>query len=214
MSRRSGNTYVFAVSLVLGLCVLWFSFEYELHRFLASSQTKQPPDCLDCLDNLKSDHSRLRHTPTLRLLLLKPSIYFGAASLAPTLALSGPHRVIDSVTIRSGKAAVIKLAYVRGIGAQDICMSQKRRRFACGLMARASLQNLISTAQIICQPVFYGGEDIRFSCRLDDGTDLAKHQVKSGFAVPDSFGLSAFAKVAKEARKKEFGVWQGDWETQ
>lgn len=144
--------------------------------------------------------------------------YFDRPSSTPRKALknvsranlSGPYSVTNSATIMSGGIAY-RLAFVEKLERDDVCANSSGRRFSCGLMGRASLQNLIRDQEILCNPVFYPEEQTpRYQCMFGD-TDLSRHQIAAGYAMPDALGLRFYSQDLTDARLALAGAWDGNW---
>jgi len=130
--------------------------------------------------------------------------------LAPQIVLSGPYNVTDSVTL-AVHGTSYRLAYAKGLKRDDVCMNAEARRFPCGLMGRASLQNLVRNNTISCTPVFYSDESVpRYMCLYGE-IDLTAHQIAAGFAVPDALGLDRYGTESNDARSSAAGAWDGGW---
>ncbi len=127
------------------------------------------------------------------------------------LALDPPYHVDSSALFRADDVT-IQLAYISGLGKTDLCVTTDERKFPCGLMGRASLQNWISNQKMTCKPVFYPVLETRFSCFLEDGSSLSEHQVLSGFARPDAFAQEVLNAPLARAKAARAGVWAGDWQ--
>lgn len=132
------------------------------------------------------------------------------SKLSGAVLLSPPYSVLRSDTIRQANTE-IKLAFVEGLEPGAICLDRFLMKTSCGLMGRASLQNLIATSDLRCLPVFYRETDTRYQCYLDD-VDLAEHQVRAGFARPDIHGNATLRSAMRESRKAESGAWNGGWQ--
>lgn len=130
--------------------------------------------------------------------------------ISGAIALSPPYTVSGSDTIRQGETE-IRLAFVEGLEPGAICLDQYLMKTSCGLMGRASLQNLIASSELRCLPVFYRQTDTRYQCHLD-AVDLAEHQVRAGFALPDIHGNATLRSAMHNARDAEAGAWNGGWQ--
>lgn len=124
--------------------------------------------------------------------------------------LEPPYTVVTSDRFISGNVP-IRLAYIDGIGATDLCIDSSVAKFPCGLMGRASLQNRISNERMSCIPIFYWAGDPHYDCHLTDGTNLSGFQVRAGFARPDFLGRWLLAKDMHEAIDQLAGAWDGNW---
>ncbi len=129
--------------------------------------------------------------------------------LSGAVLLSPPYTVPRSDIIRQGSTEV-RLAFVEGLEPGAICLDRFLMKTSCGLMGRASLQNLIAPSNLRCLPVFYRETDTRYQCYLDN-VDLAEHQVRAGFARPDIHGTATLLSAMRGARNAEAGAWNGGW---
>ncbi|MEZ5839262.1 MAG: hypothetical protein R3D02_02130 [Hyphomicrobiales bacterium] len=146
----------------------------------------------------------------------EPGAFDGAFSrrasrqrLAPPVHLTPPYDVTDATTIVAEGGRVV-LAYVTGIARDGVCIGSDGRRFACGLMGRASLQNHIRDLDVTCMPAFYPGQEMRYRC-MAAGIDLGAFQVAAGFARPDGAGISFYARYLAGAVAEAAGAWNGGW---
>jgi len=139
----------------------------------------------------------------------KPPFYKVSANLT-----FDPPYLVEASDRFSVQGRLVRLAYLQGLGATDLCLNSVGGKFPCGLMGRASLQNRISASTMTCLPVPYGIEDIRYDCRLSDGTRLAEHQLAAGFARPDAAGLKLFHVTSAQAKAVPTGAWNGGWQIQ
>ncbi|ADZ71450.1 thermonuclease family protein [Polymorphum gilvum] len=131
------------------------------------------------------------------------------ARFEPQLALEPPYAVTAADAFTAGDVR-IRLAFIDGLAAADLCLNVGLTRFPCGLMGRASMQNLVSNAPLTCRPVFYDEGDLRHACTLQ-GTDIAAHQVAAGFARPDHLGRLHLDRLAEAAAASRRGAWNGNW---
>ncbi len=203
ISRRSAWYYAVLIGLVVGLNLVFLLYRDDVAALIERG-TGGP-------EAAKDKPVEAQFVPSVTQLLAQPDTDLTVATFEPAQRLRPPYRVVDSVSLSGDAKGELKLAYVRGIGATDLCLNAKQRKFACGLMARAALQNRISDEPMTCVPVFYGGDERRFSCRLDDGTDLSAYQVGTGCARPDVLGRLSLEQPLQRARSAGTGAWQGDW---
>lgn len=141
----------------------------------------------------------------------------------PEMVTKPPYDAIDSILFDTLDTR-IKLVGVLPVARDELCIDAANRRFACGLQARASLQNFVRGKTVICRPSFGRRERrdgiVEAECRVK-GVSLALHQVAAGFAFPlPQPGLSTTAEdevkgalfhAMEEARAKKLGVWAGDY---
>lgn len=134
---------------------------------------------------------------------------------APPRSFLPPHAAIDATVFDTGEGRV-KLADVWPVGRKEVCMGPNEVRFACGLMARASLQNHIAGKTVVCTPRFQpvrAGEraTIVADCTVE-GRDLASHMVEAGFAFPAGEAAPARSAALDAARAGKRGVWAGHYD--
>ncbi|WP_346911913.1 hypothetical protein [uncultured Roseibium sp.] len=132
------------------------------------------------------------------------------SELYQALDLQPPYTVVTSNSFMVGNTP-IRLAYIFGIGATDLCIDDSFAKFPCGLMGRASLQNRISNEPMSCIPVFYLAGAPHYDCHLTDGMTLSRFQVHAGFARPDSLGERLFSTEKQDAIDRLAGAWNGNW---
>ncbi|MCE1237411.1 MAG: hypothetical protein LWW93_13770 [Hyphomicrobiales bacterium] len=129
------------------------------------------------------------------------------------ITFSPPYETVNSAVFDTAEYR-IRLARIRPIGRDEVCFDQAQFRFACGLMARAALQNALAGREVTCLPRFEVASRTahRFvaDCRTAAG-DLAEGLVRKGFALPtepDDRRLFAALEAARTARR---GVWAGPY---
>lgn len=150
-----------------------------------------------------------------------PEVSFSATD-PPAIVLSGfdapirfspPFDVIDSALFDSGDRR-IRLARIVPVGRQDVCLDGDGRRFACGLMGRATLQNLLAHRSVSCVRLFLPAnrrhDFIDADCDAD-GVNIAEHVVRSGFAFPSALTDERLEAALGEAREAQNGVWRGPY---
>ena len=125
------------------------------------------------------------------------------------IKLVPPHVVVDATTIVSTDH-IIRLAFVAGLGHDDLCSNEDGLKFACGLRGRASIQNLIWNSEFTCRPVFYPADQVRYACLTGD-IDLAAHQVAAGYARADAYGRFVYESEQQDAAIDKKGAWDGGW---
>lgn len=122
-----------------------------------------------------------------------------------------PYDAIDSTLIDSGDGR-IRLIEALAVGRHDVCRRSDGSRFACGLEARARLQNGLIGKQLVCDRLFVAvdrrNDFVPARCRVD-GRDLALTMIEAGyaFAPPLAGGLHTRAEAAAKAAGR--GVWAG-----
>lgn len=134
-----------------------------------------------------------------------------STSFQGSIVLHPPYEVINATTFQSGETR-IRLAYVDGVRRSDVCIDPNQLKFACGLMGRASLANLLRSNPVVCHRTFLpdSRESIAATCLLGD-TDLAEHQIRAGMARPESTASERYVAATAEARASGAGAWTGGW---
>jgi endonuclease YncB( thermonuclease family) len=118
--------------------------------------------------------------------------------------------IIEGATLQSEQTR-IRLSYIASLAPGAICQSDLATKFACGLMARASLSILASGSKLLCYPdVSLDTETPRFICYAR-GRDLALAQIEAGYALPATHSVPVLEKLTEEARARRIGAWKGDW---
>jgi endonuclease YncB( thermonuclease family) len=126
------------------------------------------------------------------------------------MRLSPPFDAIDSVVF-DAEMRRFRLWGVWPVGRNEICRGEDGGRFACGLMARAALQNHIARRKPVCIRMFGAARPSDFvevTCTVD-GDDLALHMVRSGFAFPAPRAGTLLRAAAVEAMAEKRGYWAG-----
>jgi len=133
---------------------------------------------------------------------------------APAMVTAPPYDAVDAVLFDTLDTR-IRLAGVWPVARDEVCLDEARRRFACGLQARASLQNFMRGKTVVCRPMFGTGQRrdgiVEAHCTAD-GESLALYQVAAGFAFPARSEDGALATALAEARARKAGVWLGDYQ--
>ena len=125
----------------------------------------------------------------------------GVDAFRPPLTLQAPYQVIDSTTFKSGDTTV-RLAFLSGLGRDELCRAADGLRYACGLRGRAALARAIGGKRLVCWPVFgpsAGGRSYR--C-FADGADLGAEQARQGFARPLSAASDTVSASPSKARRR------------
>lgn len=138
-----------------------------------------------------------------------------AMPMPMTVAMTArpPFQTIDAVLFDTTDAR-IRLHGVLPVGREEVCLDGENNRFACGLQARASLQNFIRDKTVVCRPVFGNGErrdEVTEADCAAGGRSLALHQVAAGFAFPTGSETGPLQDAMAQARAKRLGVWSGDY---
>ena len=116
--------------------------------------------------------------------------------------------IIDSRTFGDDKATVI-LAGIETPTFNAVCMDDEGNRWACGLRARAALNNILRKGQIKCRGTRDNSTMLLATCTNASG-DIAEQMVAEGFARSDKTP-SPYASQEKTARDAARGLWKGRW---
>lgn len=132
----------------------------------------------------------------------------------PPLRLDPPYETIDSAIFDTLDRR-IRLARLRPLARNEVCFDAAHFRFACGLMGRAALQNLLADQSVVCRPLFRNGipaasEIVEADCRTSAG-DLAEALVRRGFATPSPLAGASLDEALAAARAARAGIWSGPW---
>ena len=134
-----------------------------------------------------------------------------ATIFEPILRLSPPFDAVDA-TVFDALDTRIRLAQAWPVGREEVCLDEAGTRFACGLKARASLQNFMFGKAVVCTRLFLSREERRgvvdARCSVD-GVDLTTHQIRAGYAFPTDLAEANHHAAMEEARRQRAGVWAG-----
>jgi endonuclease YncB( thermonuclease family) len=130
-----------------------------------------------------------------------------APSAGLQFQLSPPYDIRDGISFASGDVTVT-LAGLATVPRDAVCFNDAKLQWACGLWARAALNNLLRGAEATCFGDRHGAQPVQVSCRVR-GTDLAATLVRAGFARP--LDGTAFAADIAVARAGRLGLWNGEW---
>lgn len=131
----------------------------------------------------------------------------------PPLVLGPPYEAVNSNTFDTASFRV-RLGRVRAVGRSEVCYDANQMRFACGLMGRAALKNLLGQRMVICDRLFLVGSAgdgaVTAECRTDDGL-VSIAMVRQGFALPSSIGGDDLETALTQAKAARAGVWAGPY---
>jgi endonuclease YncB( thermonuclease family) len=133
-----------------------------------------------------------------------------AAREARRLDLSPPYDVRDAVTFQAGDQT-IRVASLAGPERHAVCLDAKEVPWACGLRARAALNNLISGRPLTCasRETNAAGE-VLASCSAD-GLDVQRAMIASGWARPLPGSVADYQADVAAAQAARLGLWNGNW---
>lgn len=124
--------------------------------------------------------------------------------------MTGDIQYVDGGTFQTPEA-VVKLSGIASLPREAVCLGADKAKFACGLMARASLSLLFSPERPRCYPdVSLATSEPAWLCTAR-GRLLSAAQVEAGFALPSQPSIEAYVELAAKARTARAGAWNGDW---
>lgn len=123
--------------------------------------------------------------------------------------ISWPYDIADGLTFGPEGAVKTRLAGLEGPPRDAVCNDRDQRPWACGLQARAALNNITRRQALLCNPLGapQGG---LIPARCAGEIDVARELVLAGFArasVPDP----RLEQAEDEARQAQRGLWNGGW---
>lgn len=121
--------------------------------------------------------------------------------------VEGNLTIEDGITFRLGDGPLIRLAALTAPSRDAVCLNGGGMRWACGLQARAALNNIMRKQEVWCQTIFDAAEYRWVECTVDN-IDLGRLVVRQGFARPAD-GSETLALIA--ARNENKGLWDGGW---
>lgn len=132
-------------------------------------------------------------------------------AFAEPLRLSAPYDVVDAMTFRTG-GLTIRIAHIDGLRRGDVCYGEDGLKFACGLMGRAVLANLLRSHRVTCHPSTGQPQEeiVRADCFVGQ-TDLAEHQIRAGLAQPLVEASGRYREALLQAQESRTGAWNGGW---
>jgi endonuclease YncB( thermonuclease family) len=116
----------------------------------------------------------------------------------------------DGLTFGPEGAVRTRLAGLAGPSRDAVCEDAEKSLWACGLQARAALNNLIRRAQVQCVPKGPVENGIIPAICSVDGRDVGTELVKAGFARSAS-GTSQPTESERQAAEDRRGLWKGGW---
>lgn len=123
--------------------------------------------------------------------------------------LAPPFLIVDGLTFTAG-LNTYRLKGLKGPPATAACRNQDGHLWACGLQARAALNNAIQRKNLVCDPAQTTADGAVEARCTADGTDVAELLAEQGWARPvtEAGPYGVQAKRAEEGRR---GLWNGGW---
>lgn len=121
--------------------------------------------------------------------------------------LQGDLEIVDAVTLRT-PSRIVRLAGVTGPDARATCIDAQGRPWACGLRARAALNDLVRGAALRCTSRSPDVPEVEARCDGPSG-DVAAHLVAAGWARPTN--EARYMPEMQAAFEAQKGLWDGRW---
>lgn len=127
-----------------------------------------------------------------------------------TYTVNWPYDILDGLTFGPEGAAKTHLSGLEGPARDAVCNDKFNQPWACGLQARAALNNVTRRQTLTCTPLapFQPGSAIPARCTGE--IDVARELVTAGFARPTSRNPD-LEQAEDDARRNERGLWNGGW---
>jgi endonuclease YncB( thermonuclease family) len=137
-----------------------------------------------------------------------------ATNFEPVLRPTPPYDAVDA-TLFDAFDMRIRLAHAWPVGRDEACLDPRGLRFACGLRARAALQNHLFGKTVTCIRLFLAQESdggvVDARCTVE-GEDLALRQIRAGWAFPNDLADADQRAALEDAQRERAGVWAGPYE--
>jgi endonuclease YncB( thermonuclease family) len=92
-----------------------------------------------------------------------------------------------------------------------VCLDAKDVPWACGLRARAALNNLISGRPLHCETRETNAAGEVLAACSADGWDLQRALIASGWARPQPARAAEYETDVAAAQAARLGLWNGNW---
>ena len=134
------------------------------------------------------------------------------SEVAAPYTIRAPFEIEDAVTFGPTDAVKTRLANVTAPPRAAVCFDRDRSLWACGLQARAALNNLVRGKELTCAPSAPGATPAAYvEAQCTAGrTDIGLELVRLGFARPSSDD-PALLEAEAAARSEQVGLWAGGW---
>jgi endonuclease YncB( thermonuclease family) len=195
--RRNWNQFLWTAAAAVLAAVFLGLFEMERPKAPADGK-RVPPAASEPLTQAAAPvPAKVQDRPDV----IEP------AFLPQTLELEPPYQIIDGLTFAAGRVT-IRLSGVEGPPATAACRDDAGLLWACGLQARAALNNELRKRNVHCIPTGTAPSAvIEATCHID-GTDVVQRLLSAGWARPLS---NRGERSAEEAQRARRGLWNGNW---
>jgi endonuclease YncB( thermonuclease family) len=124
--------------------------------------------------------------------------------------LDPPFLILDGLTFSAG-LSTYRLDGLKGPPSTAACRNSDGHLWACGLQARAALNNVIQRKRLVCTPVRTGQNGVAEATCTADGADVGGQLAAQGWARPVGDASGAYRAEAHEAEQDKRGLWNGGW---
>lgn len=199
-----------SIALALGIAVSY------LPSFLGAGSSDQAPDRTGSIPvsglrpTLAAPEHPSRSGEQVSAKLQGPALSAVQAGRAlEPYRIAWPFDIADGLTFGPEGATKTRLAGLEGPPRDAVCNDRNGQPWACGLQARAALNNATRRQTLACEPVTAPVGGI-LTARCGGDIDLARELVLAGFARPAGPD-SALDVALDDARRNERGLWNGGW---
>ena len=185
------------VAAPVGACFTWILTEPD-----AKGGSPAPDERLASSFTGEKARTSVKHVEPLNPTASNP--------LEPYTVIGAGAQIYDGLTFGPEGAARTRLAGLVGPRRDSVCQDGEKRLWACGLQARAALNNLIRRSRIACTPVQPVLNNILEANCSVDGRDLGLDLVSAGFARSATPSQNT-ASLETDAASQQRGLWNGGW---
>jgi endonuclease YncB( thermonuclease family) len=134
----------------------------------------------------------------------------GAVTPDQPVELNPPFLIVDGLTFTAG-LNTYRLDNLTGPPATAACRNDDGHLWACGLQARAALNNVIQRKTLLCKASRTNGNGSVQALCTADGVDVGAQLTAQGWARPAPGSPDAYAAEARDAQQDRRGLWNGRW---
>lgn len=130
---------------------------------------------------------------------------------APTMAATGPARVIDGDTIEIAGTR-FRLAGADAPERGQPCRNAQGQSFDCGEVARRGLEAAIAGQEVSCKASALDAQNLPLAECAVGGLDLGKAMILEGLAMPFEASSPAYLAEGKAAKDAKSGLWNTEFD--
>lgn len=128
--------------------------------------------------------------------------------VAPAATLSGTATVSDGDTV-TVRGARIRLHGIDAPETDQVCLSETRKTYACGIAARDALIQIIGRKPLTCTGSEIDVYERRLMTCFVDGLDINAAMVSRGWALAFRRYSNVYANQEHDAQRRQSGLWSG-----